>query len=149
MPNATEELKLDGYALQDVKAGGKVILYSRRGIDLTKRFPYVARALASLPDDTVIDGELIALDEEGKPNVNLLQNFRSAESHIVFYALGVLIHTGHDLENSRCPSGGQFSRRPSNRAIMSASRMSRIRPQMREATMSNAGLCRIGYCEPC
>jgi bifunctional non-homologous end joining protein LigD len=51
-----------------------------------------------LPDDTVIDGELVALDEEGKPNFNLLQNFRSAESHIVFYAFDILIHKGHDLK---------------------------------------------------
>jgi bifunctional non-homologous end joining protein LigD len=54
-------------------------------------------ALAGLPDDTVIDGELVALDEEGKPNFNLLQNFRSAESHIVFYAFDVLVHDGRDL----------------------------------------------------
>jgi bifunctional non-homologous end joining protein LigD len=52
---------LDGYRLQAVKAGGKVILYSRRGIDLTKRFEYVAKALADLPDETVIDGELVVL----------------------------------------------------------------------------------------
>jgi bifunctional non-homologous end joining protein LigD len=96
--NWTYELKLDGYRLQAVKAGGKVILYSRRGIDLTKRFEYVAKALASLPSDTVIDCELVALDEEGKPNFNLLQNFRSAESHIVFYAFDILIDKGHDLK---------------------------------------------------
>jgi bifunctional non-homologous end joining protein LigD len=62
--NWTYELKLDGYRLQAVKPSGKVILYSRRGIDLTKRFEYVAKALASLPGDTVIDGELAALREE-------------------------------------------------------------------------------------
>jgi ATP-dependent DNA ligase len=94
--NWTYELKLDGYRLQAVKAGGKVIFYSRRGIDLTKRFEHVAKALASLPEETVIDGELVALDEEGKPNFNLLQNFRSAGSHIVFYAFDILIHKGHD-----------------------------------------------------
>jgi ATP-dependent DNA ligase len=96
--NWTYELKLDGYRLQAVKAGGKVILYSRRGIDLTKRFEYVAKALASLPEETVIDGELVALDEEGKPNFDLLQNFRSAGSHVVFYAFDILIHKGHDLK---------------------------------------------------
>jgi bifunctional non-homologous end joining protein LigD len=62
--NWTYELKLDGYRLEAMKAGGKVLLYSRRGIDLTKRFEYVAKALANLPDETVIDGELVALDEE-------------------------------------------------------------------------------------
>jgi bifunctional non-homologous end joining protein LigD len=74
---------LDGYRLQAVKAGGKVILYSRRGIDLTKRFEYVAKALAGLPDDTVIDGELVALDEEGK---------RLFSSMIELYQFAVFSH---------------------------------------------------------
>jgi bifunctional non-homologous end joining protein LigD len=93
----TYELKLDGYRLLAAKTAGRVTLYSRRGIDLTKRCPYVSAALASLPDDTVIDGELVALDEDGKPNFNLLQNFRSAESHIIFYAFDILIYQGKDL----------------------------------------------------
>jgi DNA ligase D-like protein (predicted ligase) len=93
----TYELKLDGYRLIAVKSAGKVILYSRRGIDLTRRFGYVADALATLPDETVIDGEVVALDEEGKPNFNLLQNFRSAESHIIFYAFDVLVRRSEDL----------------------------------------------------
>jgi bifunctional non-homologous end joining protein LigD len=75
----TYELKLDGYRMEAVKTNGKVALYSRRSTDLTKRFPYVAADLAGLPDDTVIDGELVALDEEGRPSFNLLQN--SAQRH--------------------------------------------------------------------
>jgi hypothetical protein len=67
------ELKLDGYRAIAVKSG-KATVYSRRGTDLTQRFRYVADALANLPDETVIDGELVALDEQGKPNFNLLQN---------------------------------------------------------------------------
>jgi DNA ligase D-like protein (predicted ligase) len=93
----TYELKLDGYRIEAVKTGGKVTLYSRRGTDLSNRFEYVASALASLPDETVIDGELVALDEQGKPNFNLLQNSRSAESHIMFYAFDVLVRRGEDL----------------------------------------------------
>ena len=54
----TYELKLDGYRLVAVKAAGKVTLYSRRGTDLSRRFRNVAAALAALPDETVIDGEL-------------------------------------------------------------------------------------------
>jgi ATP-dependent DNA ligase len=68
----TYELKLDGYRLEAVKTGGKVTLYSRRGTDLTRRFERIGDALAGLPDESVIDGELVALDEEGKPNFNLL-----------------------------------------------------------------------------
>jgi ATP-dependent DNA ligase len=93
----TYELKLDDYRLLMVKAGGRVILYSRRGTDLSQRFKYVTTALASLPDETVIDGELVALDEQGRPNFNLLQNFRSAESHIMFYAFDVLVRKGEQL----------------------------------------------------
>jgi ATP-dependent DNA ligase len=93
----TYELKLDGYRLEAVKRAGKVILYSRRGTDLSQRFNYVTTALASLPDETVIDGELVALDDQGKPNFNLLQNSRSAESHIIFYAFDVLVRKGEEL----------------------------------------------------
>jgi DNA ligase D-like protein (predicted ligase) len=93
----TYELKLDGYRLIAVKTGGKVTLYSRRGTDLSQRFKYVHSALASLPDETVVDGEIVALDEQGKPNFNLLQNFRSAESHLLFYAFDVLVRHGEDL----------------------------------------------------
>jgi ATP-dependent DNA ligase len=93
----TYELKLDGYRVVAVKDSGKLTLYSRRGTDLTQRFRYVAEALASLPDETVIDGEVVALDEQGKPNFNLLQNSRSAESHIMLHAFDVLVRRGENL----------------------------------------------------
>jgi ATP-dependent DNA ligase len=93
----TYELKLDGYRLVVVKTAGRVTLYSRRGTDLSKRFEYVTAGLSTLPDETVTDGELVALDEQGKPNFNLLQNFRSTESHIMFYAFDVLVNRGEDL----------------------------------------------------
>src|ERR1700674_2390983 len=63
----------------------------------SERTEYVASALDSLPDETVIDGEIVALDEQGKPDFNLLQNFRSAESHIILYAFDVLVRKGEDL----------------------------------------------------
>jgi ATP-dependent DNA ligase len=45
----------------------------------------------------VTDGEVVALDEEGKPNFNHLQNLRSAESHIMFYAFDLLVRKSEDL----------------------------------------------------
>jgi ATP-dependent DNA ligase len=87
----TYELKLDGYRLVAVKTGGKVTLYSRRGTDLSQRFKLVAADLAALPDETVIDGEVVALDEQGRLNFNLRQNYRSAESHIMFYSFDLLV----------------------------------------------------------
>jgi ATP-dependent DNA ligase len=76
-PEWIYEIKLDGYRLQAVKNKGKVTLYSRRKNILNKKFDYIAEALDFLPDETVIDGKLVALGPDGKPNFNLLQNFRN------------------------------------------------------------------------
>lgn len=64
---------------------------------LDGRYPYIANALKGLPDGTVIDGELVALDSKGRPNFNLLQNFTSAESHIIYYAFDILTLKNRDL----------------------------------------------------
>jgi bifunctional non-homologous end joining protein LigD len=64
---------------------------------LNEKFGYIADALDKLPDETVLDGELVAMDEEGKSDFNLLQNFRSAELKIHYYAFDVLAHKGIGL----------------------------------------------------
>jgi hypothetical protein len=53
--------------------------YSRRQNVLNAQFPYITAALKSLPDETVIDGELVALASDSRPNFNLLQNCRSEQ----------------------------------------------------------------------
>ena len=72
------EIKLDGYRAVAVKSGDTVTLYSRNRKILNKRFPYIVEPLRGLPDGTVVDGEIVALDDEGRPNFNLLQNFLSS-----------------------------------------------------------------------
>ena len=96
-PEWTYELKLDGYRLEVVRTGTETRLYSRRENLLNEKFPYIAAALQKLPQGTVIDGELVAMGADGKPSFNLLQNFRLAEAHIVYYAFDILIHRDHDL----------------------------------------------------
>jgi bifunctional non-homologous end joining protein LigD len=88
------EIKLDGFRLEAVKKSGRVTLYSRRGKVLNGKFPYIATALEQLPDDTVLDGEIVALDTTGRSDFGLLQNFRSAESKIHYYVFDILIHKG-------------------------------------------------------
>ena len=56
------ELKLDGYRALAIKTGGKVHLRSRNDNDFNLRYPAVVQALGALPDETVIDGEIVALD---------------------------------------------------------------------------------------
>jgi ATP-dependent DNA ligase len=91
------ELKLDGYRMEAVRVGAKTTLYSRRENVLTARFPHIASALDYLPAETVLDGELVALDSDGRPNFSLLQNFRSAASSIRYYVFDILMHQGKDL----------------------------------------------------
>jgi ATP-dependent DNA ligase len=69
------ELKLDGFRAIGRKSGRSTQLWSRNHKDFVRRFPGVASALLELPGDTVIDGEVVALDKHGKPSFNLLQGF--------------------------------------------------------------------------
>lgn len=96
-PEWSYELKLDGYRLEAVKNAGEVTLYSRRRNILNHKFGYIAEALRKLPDSTVLDGELVAMDSEGRSDFQLLQNFRSAELRIHYYAFDLLFHKGKFL----------------------------------------------------
>jgi DNA ligase D-like protein (predicted ligase) len=96
-PQWTYEIKLDGFRLEAVRNSGRVTLYSRRRNVLNHKFPYIAEALTHLPDATVIDGELVALDEAGRSDFQLLQSFRSAEKQIHYVAFDILVHRGKSL----------------------------------------------------
>jgi len=88
------EPKLDGYRAIAVKADGRVQLRSRNNKDFNEKYPAVAAALAALPNETVIDGEVVALDESGRPSFNLLQNCGSADSSAFYYVFDVLVVSG-------------------------------------------------------
>jgi bifunctional non-homologous end joining protein LigD len=79
--NWTYEPKLDGYRVLAFVEKGQVRLISRRGIDYTKPFPEVVADLAAQAVDTmVLDGEITALGEDGRPSFNALQNRAQAKS---------------------------------------------------------------------
>jgi bifunctional non-homologous end joining protein LigD len=68
------ELKHDGFRLLATREGDQVRLVYRRGSDATHVFPEIARALADLPvAELVIDGEVVVLDEAGRPSFQGLQ----------------------------------------------------------------------------
>ena len=96
-PECIYEIKLDGYRAMAVKASGRVALFSRHRKSFNRQYPYLVEALAGLPDDTVVDGEVVALDGHGRPNFNLLQQFRAKASHIHYFIFDFLILEGRDL----------------------------------------------------
>jgi ATP-dependent DNA ligase len=90
------ELKLDGYRAIAANTGEGVRLWSRNGNDFTTRYETIARGLAKLPARTVIDGEVVALDAEGRPSFNALQN-ADAKAQLVYFVFDVLVLRGRDV----------------------------------------------------
>src|SRR6266478_6714187 len=89
------EIKIDGYRAIGVKSD-RVNLYSRTKKSFNSKFTYIADALADLPSGTVVDGELVAIDKDGRPSFNLLQNFRTGTSRIQFYVFDLLCLNNRD-----------------------------------------------------
>ncbi|HMA43678.1 MAG TPA: DNA ligase D [Gemmatimonadales bacterium] len=69
------EVKLDGYRMRIARENGKARLITRNGNDYTAAFPELERAVSALPyEGLVMDGELVILDEQGRPSFQRLQN---------------------------------------------------------------------------
>jgi DNA ligase D-like protein (predicted ligase) len=98
------QLKFDGYRAVAFKIGGKVHLRSRNDKDFNARYPAVVRGLAKLPSDTVIDGELIALGDDGRPSFNALQNYGSASTPILYFVFDVMVFEGRDVKTETLDS---------------------------------------------
>jgi DNA ligase D-like protein (predicted ligase) len=93
------EVKFDGYRCLAAKDSTGVTLWSRRSNDFTAQFPNIAKACEHLPARTLLDGEIVAIDENGRISFNLLQHHRSQAQALLFYAFDVLIHRGISLIN--------------------------------------------------
>ena len=91
------QLKFDGYRAVAYKTGGRISLRSRNNNDFTLRHPDIVRALAKIPDETVIDGELVALDENGRPSFYALQNFAGSTT-VLYYVFDVMVLAGRDVK---------------------------------------------------
>jgi len=100
LPDSDEwcyEIKFDGYRALAIKTAGKVHLRSRNDNDFNARYPQIVNALSLMPNDTVIDGEIVALDTDGKPSFNLLQNYGSAGAPLHFFIFDLLVLKGKDV----------------------------------------------------
>lgn len=92
------EIKWDGYRALAELRDGKVSLYSRNMLSLNERFAPVRDALMKIPFDALLDGEIVVVDDEGRPDFQMLQDYRrSGKGHLLYYVFDLLHFQGHDL----------------------------------------------------
>ncbi|MBE8970160.1 DNA ligase D [Nostocales cyanobacterium LEGE 12452] len=91
------ENKWDGYRIVSFINGESVKMASRSGLDYTKRYPLIGKALRELGHGAVIDGEVVVLNEEGKPDFDALQLYNGHSTPIRYCVFDLLWLEGNDL----------------------------------------------------
>ncbi len=97
-PDWMFEVKWDGYrAVAEIRDVG-VSLYSRKGISFEKKFLPITEALRKFRFDAVLDGEIVVVDDQGRPDFQMLQHYQdSGRGHLLYYVFDLLYFRGHDL----------------------------------------------------
>lgn len=96
-PDWIFETKWDGFRAMAKAAPGHASLYSRNLIDISKKYPSICRALAAIKHDAVLDGELVALDAQGRSRFQLLQNAEREPARLLYCVFDLLYLDGKDL----------------------------------------------------
>jgi len=92
------EIKYDGYRLLISVGDGVATAWTRNGLDWSDKFKALVKAAARLPAGCLIDGEAVAIDEDGKPSFQLLQStLKGGDAPLAFYAFDLLIDRGEDI----------------------------------------------------
>jgi bifunctional non-homologous end joining protein LigD len=90
------EVKWDGYRTLALKEGKRVRLFSRNLKDVTAVYPSVARTIGELKaSSALVDGELVAIDEAGRPSFQALHHQSAAA--VLYYVFDMLEASGRDL----------------------------------------------------
>lgn len=91
------EIKWDGYRAVAEKKDDNILLYSRTGTSFQQTYPIVAHQLKRINADAVLDGEIVVLNDEGKPDFQLLQHYSENQDRpIQFQVFDLLELNGHD-----------------------------------------------------
>jgi len=101
------EPKLDGFRIIALIQNGKATLISRNGLDVSGKYMNLVKELNNLPaKETILDGELVAIDETGQPCFQCLQDYANPRLSgtggtvafsAVYYAFDILYLDGYDL----------------------------------------------------
>ena len=91
------ETKWDGFRLITEKRGRIVRLWSRNGIDATSRYAVLLPALQKIKTSCVIDGEICALDAQGRSRFQLLQNALNNKAKLLYVVFDALFVDDKDI----------------------------------------------------
>jgi bifunctional non-homologous end joining protein LigD len=92
------EIKYDGYRTLLAVGGGKAKAYTRTGLDWSGRFAPIVKAAAELDGAALIDGEVVALDQDGRPSFQALQaSLKEGTGNLAYFAFDLLTLDGEDL----------------------------------------------------
>lgn len=98
--NWIHEIKFDGYRILAFISANNIILKSRNNKDWTAYFPSIVMELEQLQlKPSVLDGEIVVLNEEGKSDFQLLQNSIKAKQHTpyIYYVFDILYYDQYDV----------------------------------------------------
>jgi bifunctional non-homologous end joining protein LigD len=96
-PDWIFETKWDGFRVIAVVKPGSAELYSRNGIDISRKYPSIIEALAKIKVSAVLDGELVALDAHGRSRFQLLQNAEREQVRLLYCVFDLLYLGGEDM----------------------------------------------------
>ncbi|ESQ79413.1 DNA ligase D [Asticcacaulis sp. YBE204] len=99
-PDWVHEVKFDGYRTLTVIEAGKVTMYSRSGLDWTPKYRDIAKRLTALKiDNAILDGEIVALNDQGASSFSRLKAELSAgrSDELQYYVFDLLVLNGEDL----------------------------------------------------
>ena len=139
-PDWVFETKWDGFRAIAVAGPGHASLYSRNGNDISRKYPTICKALAAIEHEAVLDGELVALDEEGHSRFQLLQNAEREKTRLLYCVFDLLYLDDQDLrgktllerkvelekilpKNPLCFTAPMSSAKASRRSIAPSARM--------------------------
>jgi bifunctional non-homologous end joining protein LigD len=98
-PDWVFETKWDGFRAIAVARPGQATLYSRNLNDVSRKYPSICAALAKIKQEAVLDGELVALDEQGRSRFQLLQNAEREPARLLYCVFDLLYLDGKDLRD--------------------------------------------------
>src|SRR2546423_9719509 len=147
--NWIEERKYDGYRALSAVSNGRLAMWTRNGLDLTARFPAIARSLSQIVvGDAVVDGEIAILDAKGVPRFELIQQGRNDEA--MLFAFDLLRLDGEDLRGRPLEERRDLLRSLLSNAAPNLRVSDELPAPMREALeeMSKAGWGGVGGKRP-